>query len=71
MIDVTYFQILTAKIRGITVDKTKVDTFSCVSFDTVTGKYADLQSVVGCEIMVSAAHDFMGRVIKQIIQIKF
>ncbi len=71
VVDVEDFQVLTAEIGGIAVDEAKVFSSPGVGLDAVAGDYADLHSVVRHEIVVPAAHDLVGRIIKQVVGIEF
>ena len=71
VIGIQYLYIFTAEIGGITVDKAKIPTFHSVVFDTVAGDQINLHTIVGHEIVITPAHDFMGGIIEQIIHVKF
>ena len=60
-----------AKIRLIAVDKTIIPVQDCMRTDAITIQNIDLRSVIGDKKMLSPLHDFMGRIIKEIVNIEF
>lgn len=60
VIDVQNFQIFTAEVCRISVEKAEILSFLCVGLDAVAGDNADLKPVIGHKIVLSPAHDLVG-----------
>ena len=71
MVGIQNFNILIAEIMGVAVDKTEILPLHGVIFDAVAGGKRYLHPVIRNKKMVSASHDLMGGIVKQVFQIKF
>lgn len=65
------FKVFASEIRRVAVEKAEILTLLCVCLDAVAGGDAYLHTVVGDEIMVASAHDFVRGIIKKIVGIEF
>ena len=71
VIDVVDLQIFPAEVRRISVDKTIIHAWNSVAFYAIALGQRLLHSVVGHKIMISPAHDLMGRIIEQVFHVEF
>ncbi len=71
VIDVIDFQILSAEIGRVVIYKAIIHAGDAIAFDPVSGGKRKLHAVVGYKIVISAAHDLMGRIIEEIFHVEF
>ena len=65
------FNVFIAVIQGIPVDKPVIPAFHGIIFNTIPGGNAHLHAIIRYKQMIPTSHDFMGGVVKQIVQVKF
>ena len=71
VIAVDDFYIFIAQVLAVPVDKPIVPAFHGIVFDAVSAHYINLHPIIRNKKMPSPAHDFVGRIIKQVINVKF
>lgn len=71
MVTVEDFNVFISEIHFVPVDETVIPVPDGIVFDAVSAHYINLHPIIRNKKMPSPAHDFVGRIIKQVINVKF